>query len=51
MAGKGNAESKAMPKRGMTDSNKLLLITIIVFFKIKAGSMRFRGAGLVKVQA
>ena len=31
MAGKGNAESKAMPKRSMTDSNKLLLITVIVF--------------------
>ena len=50
MAGKGNAESKAMPKRGMTDSNKLLLITIIVFVAMYAGAMIFLGEGFLKVQ-
>lgn len=50
MAGKGNAESKAMPKRSMTDSNKLLLITIIVFVAMYAGAMIFLGEGFLKVQ-
>ena len=50
MAGKGNAESKAMPKRGMTDSNKLLLITVIVFVAMYAGAMIFLGEGFLKVQ-
>lgn len=50
MAGKGNANSKAMPKRGLTDSNKLLLITIIVFVAMYAGAMIFLGEGFLKVQ-
>lgn len=50
MAGKGNANSKAMPKRGLTDSNKLLLITIIVFVAMYAGTMIFLGEGFLKVQ-
>ncbi len=50
MAGKGNANSKAMPKRALTDSNKLLLITIIVFVAMYAGAMIFLGEGFLKVQ-
>lgn len=39
-----------MPKRGLTDSNKLLLITIIVFVAMYAGAMIFLGEGFLKVQ-